>query len=221
MQTPSREAIVAEILRRYPRTYGEELGIRSLERPSPLFKLLVMALLMSARIRGSVASAAAGALFARGWTTAAAMAQAGWEERVRTLNRSGYARYDERTATMLGDTSALLVDRYRGDLRRLRAAAGNDPDEERRLLEECKGIGDVGADIFFREVQRSWSELYPFADQRALSAAGQLGLGRDVDALAELATGIDFVRLVNGLVRVDLDGSYDEITARADATQTP
>jgi hypothetical protein len=203
------------MLARYPRTFGEALGIRSLETPSPLFKLLVMALLMSARIRASAAFAAAEALFAQRWTTARAMADATWEQRVRVLNRSGYARYDGRTATMLGDTSALLLDRYGGDLRRLRAAAGNDPHEERRLLEECKGIGDVDADIFFREVQRSWSELYPFADPRALAAAERLGLGRDVDALVELATGIDLVRLVSGLVRVDLEDAYEEITARS------
>jgi hypothetical protein len=100
------------------------------------------------------------------------------------LNQAGYARYDERTSTILADTSALLLDRYGGDLRRLRAAAGHDSAAERRLLKEFKGIGDVGVDIFFREAQRAWSELYPFADRRALQAAGRLGLGADVAARA-------------------------------------
>ena len=80
----------------------------------------------------------------------------------------------------------MLLDRYQGDLRKLREAAGRDPQEERRLLEEFKGIGDVGADIFMREVQLVWDELYPFADRRGLSAAARLGLGDDAQALSAL-----------------------------------
>jgi hypothetical protein len=83
-----------------------------------------MALLMSARIRASTALDAARALFRRRWTTVPRMAEASWEERARVLNESGYARYDERTSTALGDTAQLLIDRYGGDLRRLRRAAG-------------------------------------------------------------------------------------------------
>ena len=203
--------LVKAVLRRYPRTYAEELGLRSLDTPSPLFRLLVMALLMSARIRASIALEAARVVSRRGWNTPRRMVEASWEERARALNGAGYARYDERTSTMLGETAQLLLDRYGGDLRRLRADAGRDPRAERRLLKQFKGIGDVGVDIFFREAQRSWSELYPFADRRALHAAAQLGLGSDVAGLTRLASGDDFVRLVSGLVRVDLEKAYQEI----------
>jgi hypothetical protein len=41
----------------------------------------------------------------------------------------------------------------RGDLRRLRAEAGQDPRQERRLLKAVKGLGEVGVDILFREAQ--------------------------------------------------------------------
>jgi hypothetical protein len=215
MARPSSQDVAHVVLAHYPHTYGEQLGIHSLETPSGLFKLLVMALLMSARIRAGVAFDAAEALFARGWTTARSMANSSWTERVRTLNQSGYARYDERTATMLADTANLLLDCYRGDLRRLRAAAGADPAVERALLKECKGIGDVGVDIFFRETQRSWPELFPFADLRALQAAERLGLNPDATALVRLVDRQDFARLVTGLVRTDLEGTYDEITAKA------
>ncbi len=76
----------------------------------------------------------------------------------------------------------------------------------------------MGVDIFFREVQRSWPELYPFADRRALLAAERLGLGGDVAGLRRLAGDDEFVRLVSGLVRVGLDRSDDEIVALATAT---
>ena len=164
--------LAGAVLQLYPRTFSEELGLRSLDTPSGSFRLLVMALLMSARIRASTALDAARALFRRRWTTPSRMADAPWDERARVLNESGYARYDERTSTALGDTAQLIVDRYGGDLRRLRCAADRDPTVERRLLKQCKGIGDVGVDIFFREAQRTWAELYPFADRRPPGPGG-------------------------------------------------
>jgi len=203
--TTAGDDVASELLRRYPRTYAEELGIDRLDRPSDLFRMLVLALLMSARIRASIAADAATALFGKGWRTARAMAEASWEARARTLNRAGYARYDERTSTMLGETSRFLLDRYNGDLRRLREEARHQPEDERRLLKECKGIGDVGTDIFCREVQREWSELYPFADERALRAAKRFGLAADARSLANLTSRADFPRLISALVRADLE----------------
>lgn len=204
------------MLVRYPATYGEELGIRSPGTPSGLWRILVMALLMGARIRADVALSAARALSKQRWNTAAAMAGSTWEARAKTLNEAGYARYDERTSRMLGDTADLALDRYRGDLRRLREAAGRDPAAERRRLQEFPGIGGTSADIFCREAQRAWSELAPFADRRALDAAGRLGLGGEARELARLVDGEDdLARLVNGLVRTSLDQAYEDVLAAA------
>lgn len=50
------------------------------------------------------------------------------------------------------------------------------PDRERELLTKFKGIGQVGDDIFFREVQVAWDELYPFANKKAIAAAKKLDL---------------------------------------------
>ena len=74
-------------------------------------------------------------------------------------------------------------------------------------------------DIFFREAQRTWDELYPFADRRAREAARRLGLDDDAEGLTRLGGGDDFVRLVNGLVRVDLDEVYNEVIALASGRQ--
>jgi endonuclease III len=212
---PSRHHIAQAVLARYPATYGEELGVRSPATPSGSFRILTMALLMGARIRADVALAAARALARQRWNTPQAMAAATWAERAQTLNRAGYARYDERTSTMLGDTAQAVIVHYHGDLRRLRDAAGRDVNRERRSLQELPGIGATSADIFLREIQRAWNEAYPFADRRALSAADRLGLGDDVRALTRIATGDDFARLVSGLVRTDLDKAYDEVLSAA------
>lgn len=48
-------------------------------------------------------------------------------------------KYQERTATMLGEMADRLLDEYGGDLRRLRDAADRDPAQERKLLKRFKG----------------------------------------------------------------------------------
>jgi hypothetical protein len=162
---PPADTVIEALLERHGQTYAEELGIDVAKgTPSVLFRLLVASILFSARIGAGQAVKAARALSDAGWTTADKLTATSWRERVRVLNRHGYARYDERTASMLGDAYELLLDRYRGDLRRLRAEAGQDPRQERRLLTEVKGLGQVGVDIFFREAQapgrscsRSWT----------------------------------------------------------------
>ncbi len=216
MAKPSRSAIERELVDRHGRTYAEELRV-NLARgtPSALFKLLVAAILFSARIGAKQGVRAAGALFEQGWTTAGKLAGSTWEERVRVLDRSGYARYDERTATMLGQASELLLERYGGDLRRLREEAGRDPNRERALLRQLKGLGNVGIDIFFREVQVAWDELYPFADERALGEARQLGLPGDAKALARGHDRQAFARLVAALVRSSLAKDHDQILQTA------
>lgn len=209
--------IVDALLDRHGRTFCDEAGIRiETNKPAPLFQSLCLALLFSARIRASIAVDAMRALLDRGWTTAEHMAEAEWGDRVDALNGAGYARFDEKTSTMLGDAAELLLDRYRGDLRRLRAAAGDKPEDERRRLKEVKGIGDVGVDIFFREAQTAWPELYPFADAKSLAGARALGLPDEAGELAQLVERDDFARLVTALVRMELAGDADAIRAAAD-----
>lgn len=208
--------IVRVLMERHGRTYAEELGIQVEDNsPSSLFRLLCAALLYSARIRAATATKAAGAIADQGWTTPEKILAATWEERVRVLDTAGYVRYDERTSTMLGQTAQLLMDKYQGDVRNLRKKADRLPDEERRLLKEFKGIGDVGVNIFFREVQLTWDELFPFADTRALEGARRLGLEPDAAALARFVERRDFPKLVAALVRAVLARDHAEILKEA------
>jgi hypothetical protein len=201
------------LLDRYGRTYADELRIDVAKgTPAPLFRLLCAAALMSARIDAGIATEAARNLARRGWRSPRKLAESTWEQRVEALNAAGYTRYQERTATILGDLTEHLLERWRGDLRRLRDEAGRDPKAERELLREFKGVGDVGVDIFFREAQVAWEELYPFADRRALDAAARLKLPKDAKRLAKLAGSRDeYARLVAGLVRVELADDYAEL----------
>ncbi len=215
MKDPDR--IVQVLLSRHGRTYPQEVGIRlTRNTPAPLFQTLCLSLLFSARIRASVAVSAMRALLEAGWTTAEHMASATRSSRIAVLNEAGYGRFDEKTSTMLGDAADLILQRYRGDLRRLRSAAGEDPTQERRKLEQLKGIGDVGVDIFFRDIQAVWPELYPFADSKSLEAAKALGLPQDSRKLAECVPRSDFPRLVSALTRTALAGDAARIRDEAD-----
>ena len=210
-----QKAIVKAILERYPESYAEALRINvGKNTPSPLYQWLLCALLMSARISANQARQAAAALFDAGWTTPEKMAATTWEQRVKVLNENGYARYDESTARYIADTTEIINDRYSGDLRNLRKEAENDPERERALLQQFKGIGKVGADIFFREVQVAWEEHFPFVDRKAAEAAADLGL--DSEALADLAGKRENLpRLLTGLVRAALDDAKDDILKAA------
>ncbi|GAA5079467.1 endonuclease III [Thermocatellispora tengchongensis] len=182
------EALVETLLDRYGgKTYAEAAGIRLADRPQPLYQLLVLATLLSARISADIAVAAARELFAAGYRSPGAMLKASWQDRVDALGRGHYRRYDERTATMLGDGAKLLLDRWRGDLRRLRDEAGGDRGRLEELLMEFPGIGPAGAAIFLREAQAVWPQVAPYLDDRVLDGARRVGLPDRPGTLAGLA----------------------------------
>jgi hypothetical protein len=190
------------VLARHGTTYAEEAGIGLTDEPAPLFQLLVLAQLLSARIGSGIAVATAAELFAAGWTTPQRLRDASRPRVVATLGRGGYRRYDERTATQLRDMAALVLDRYAGDLRRLGEEADGDVDRAAGLLQEVRGIGPTGAAVFLREAQAVWPWLRPYLDGRAREGARRLGLPDDAGDLARLVAGGDLARFAAGLVRV-------------------
>ncbi|MEU6684741.1 endonuclease [Streptomyces sp. NPDC046832] len=200
-----RQRVVRELLGAHGRTYAEDAGIGLKDTPQPLYRLLVLSHLLSARIRGSVALATARALHEAGLRDPRRMARASWQERVDALGRGGYRRYDERTATQLGDGAELLTERWGGDLRRLRGEADGKVPELRRLLQEFPGIGPAGADIFLREAQGVWPEAAPYLDAKALQGAERLNLPTDPERLAELAGDTDPAVFAAALVRAAVE----------------
>ncbi|MBF8186455.1 hypothetical protein ITP53_12030 [Nonomuraea sp. K274] len=211
------KAVLDVLLDRYGRTFAGEAGIKLSDHPKPLYQLLVLAMLLSARISAEVAVAAAKELFAAGYSTPKAMREASWQDRVDALGRGHYRRYDERTATMLGDGADLLIDRWKGDLRKLRDEAKGDDRRVAALLMEFPGIGPTGADIFLREAQAVWPQVAPHLDQRVLDGAGKLGLPRQARPLASLAHSNDeLARLSAALVRVSRSKrTVDEVKSAA------
>lgn len=218
MTEDRRRRVVQALLAGHGTTFAEQAGIRLSDRPSPLYRLLVLTVLLSARISSALGVAAARELSRSGLRTASAMAEATWQQRVDALGRAGYRRFDERTATLLGDGALTVVERWGGDLRRLRSEADGDVGHLRRALQDLPGIGPLGSAVFCREVQGLWPEVAPFVDDRASAGARALGLPVSPRALAQLVPPHDLPRLVAACVRVSLD---DDLVApvRASASE--
>ncbi|WP_033216704.1 hypothetical protein [Kitasatospora phosalacinea] len=192
---------VSGLLDEHGRTYAREAGITLRDRPSPLYRLLVLTVLSSIRISADTATAAARELSRAGLRTPRAMADSTWQDRVDALGRAHYVRYDESTATALGDGARLVLERWRGDLRRMAAEAGGDPGALRGLLREVPRIGPVGADVFCREAQAVWPWLRPSFDARVCRTARDLGLPGTPEGLARLVPPQEYAVLGAALVR--------------------
>jgi hypothetical protein len=208
------DAVVARVLDRYGITYADEAGVGLTDEPAPLFRLLVLAQLLSARIGAGIAVATAAELFAAGWTTPQALRDAGRGSVVAALGRGGYRRYDERTATQLREMASLLLVRHGGDLRAL--AETEDVGRAAALVQEVKGIGPTGAAVFLREVQAVWPWVRPYLDDRARAGARRVGLPDDARALARLVAGEDLARFAAGLVRISRLGAAHDPIGRDD-----
>ncbi len=201
---------VDRLLDRAGTTYAAQAGIRLADTPAPLYRLLVMSVLLSTRISADIAVAATAELVRSGMGTPERMRAASWQDRVDALGRAHYKRYDESTATALGEGAELMRTEYRDDLRRLRARAERDPDAIRELLTAFPRLGPVGAEIFCREAQAVWPELRPTLDRKAIDGAKAIGLPADTDELAGLVRPGQVATLASALVRVALDKDLAE-----------
>lgn len=196
--------VTKELLERAGTTYAEDAGITLKDTPKPLFQLLVLCMLASKPIDADIAVRAARELFHAGLRTPDTVLDADRDTMIKAFGRASYARYDESSATRLIEMATLVQDKYGGDLRKLADASGRDVTAASTLLQEFKGIGAAGADIFLREVQSVWHWVQPYFDDRARSTAEELGLPSDARQLGELAPR-KTAELAAALVRASLD----------------
>ncbi|AHH22031.1 hypothetical protein NONO_c72740 [Nocardia nova SH22a] len=204
------DRIARELLDCAGTTYAAEAGITLADKPAPLFQLLMLSQLLSTRIAARIAVAATRELVSTGYRTPQRVADADWQELVDALGRGHYRRYDESTATRLGENAAIVIDRYHGDLRKLVDESDRDPARLAESLQQFHGIGPTGADIFLREVQDVWTWLRPHFDERARRGADLLHLSGDPKDLDRLSRSGHDAELAAALVRVSLDRELAE-----------
>jgi endonuclease III len=212
-----QKRLVTALLERFGQTYAEQAQITLADKPAPLYQLLVLTTMLSHRISADLAVEGAKAVFASGYRTPEHLRDASWQDRVDALGRGHFRRYDESTATTLGEVAVTVLERWDGDLRRLRDAAGADPGRIHELLMQFKGIGPTGADIFLREVQGVWPQVAPYVDAKVTQGSRLLGLPTNAASLADLAgSPARMARLASALVRVSLDPDAAQQITTAD-----
>lgn len=199
---PTTAETARALVERHGTTFAAAAGIRLSNTPAPLWQLLVLTQLLSARISSDAAVASARELFDAAWCTPQTLRASTWHERVAALGRRGYRRYDVSTATRLDDNAQLLITRWDGDLRRLRDDAGGDPAQIARRLRDFAGIGPTGAAIFLREVQDIWPTVSPYVDGLVRKGATIAGLPTGAADLAACTPGGKMAALCAALVRV-------------------
>lgn len=143
-----------------PGTFAEQAGLRLTDTPQALFRLLVLSLLVGTGAEPRLAAIAARVLTRAGLRSPGRLADAGQDEVAVLLGDAGLSRQNQIARRLVAVATAVRDDHH-SDLRRLRAAAGQDPRAERRALRDLPGLGNEGADVFLTEVGSVWPEAGP------------------------------------------------------------
>jgi endonuclease III len=172
-------------------SYSVELGL-DLTKPEDRFKWFLASVLFAKRISAETAKETYLYFEQEELTSPNAILQAGWDRLVEVLDFGGYTRYDFSTATNLLAIAKTLLEKY-GSLERLHAESSSPRDLESRL-QEFRGVGPVGVNIFLRELRGVWEKAKPKPSLMAVATAQRIGIGPE-----------DVERYESQLVRLNLE----------------
>jgi len=161
-------------------SYSSELDL-DLSKAEDRFKWFLASVLFAKRISAQTAKETYLYFEQEDLTSLDAILEAGWDRLVEVLDSGGYTRYDFSTATNLLGIAKALKEKY-GNIERLHAESSSPEDLERRL-QEFKGVGPVGVNIFLRELRGIWEKAKPKPSLMAVATAQKIGLNpKDVES---------------------------------------
>ncbi len=172
-------------------SYSNELNL-DLSKAEDRFKWFLASVLFAKRISAQTAKETYLYFEQEELTNPEAILEAGWDRLVEVLDSGGYTRYDFSTATNLLGIAKVLKEKY-GDLERLNAESSSPADLERHL-QEFKGVGPVGVNIFLRELRGIWKKAKPKPSPIAIATAQKIGLNPE-----------DVERYESQLIRLNLE----------------
>lgn len=171
-----------EKLERDFETYPQEFGL-DLRKEEDQFKWFLASVLFAARISYKIAKNAYLEFEKEGLTTPDSIIDAGWDKLVEVLDKGGYTRYDESTATNLLELSKKLKEEY-GSIGNLYQQATSKTDLEKKL-KDFKGVGPTTVNIFLREMRGVWDYAKPKISPPGEKMAQKLGI-EDKEEIKEL-----------------------------------
>ncbi|MFC4166123.1 hypothetical protein [Teichococcus aestuarii] len=157
------------------------------------------------------------ALRLRGWRSAGALGAQPAGSLESLLREAGYKGHAAPLSRRLHAMAAHLAECWEGTPDALRLAANGQVAALRRLLRKMPGLGKAAVDSFCQDMQLLWTELYPFAEPRALRAARRLRLGGDAAALAGNCPPEELPRLAAALAQIERQDGYTLLTRRLSA----
>jgi hypothetical protein len=195
---------IKELLKLYPKTYSEELGIDLKSGKSEeIFKWFLASILYAKPIRESSATKTYFCFLKHGITSVKKILDTGWNGLVEILDEGGYTRYDFSTADKLLEVFGNLQKLYNGDLNILHEKARDSKDLEERIKALGKGIGETTVSIFLREMRYCWKKADPKPSPLVKLAMKDLRI-KDLKNFAKRKK-VDVVKLESALVRYAKD----------------
>ena len=217
------------------KTYGDVLSLFPFEE-------LVSAVVLSRPISHALGMRTLRTIFNGDYkfVTPGKLRDAGAEKRLQAV-WDARTQHKDKTAQQLGELADVVCDKFAEgaddtSLEKLRKQAGHDLEKEREILQKSvKGLGKTGLNIFYRRVQATWTEAFPFADERTSKSLERLGLPESAEELdkfvnekwnelrgafkgekdTHLARRKAFVLILERAVAIDLEGNIDELLIKA------
>lgn len=208
---------VEALLEKFGKRYSEVLGINlDSGKDDEIFKWFLASVLFGAPIIETSVIKTYKCFQKYEVLTPERILETGWDGLVRILDEGSYTRYDFKTADKLLEVMRNLMEKYNGSLNLLHSKASNAKDLENGLKDLGKGIGDVTASVFLRELREVWEKAKPNPTSLVVSAAENLGIVKNKiaeNALKQLedfwaknkVAGESFVNFETALLRLGKD----------------
>lgn len=208
---------VEALLEKFGKRYSEVLGINlDSGKDDEIFKWFLASVLFGAPIIETSVIKTYKCFQKYEVLTPERILETGWDGLVRILDEGSYTRYDFKTADKLLEVMRNLMEKYNGSLNLLHSKASNAKDLENGLKDLGKGIGDVTASVFLRELREVWEKAKPNPTSLVVSAAKNLGIVKNKtgeNALKQLedfwaknkVAGESFVNFETALLRLGKD----------------
>lgn len=208
---------VEALLEKFGKRYSEVLGINlDSRKDDEIFKWFLASVLFGAPIIETSVIKTYKCFQKYEVLTPERILETGWDGLVRILDEGSYTRYDFKTADKLLEVMRNLMEKYNGSLNLLHSKASNAKDLENGLKDLGKGIGDVTASVFLRELREVWEKAKPNPTSLVVSAAKNLGIVKNKiaeNALKQLedfwaknkVAGESFVNFETALLRLGKD----------------
>jgi len=173
----NKHKFIQALLKKLGGKFSTALGISLKDSDSEeVFKWFLASILFGTRISEKIAVNTYKEFEKRKALSLDTILKTGWDGLVQILDGGGYVRYDFKTATKLLEIMQDLREEYNGNLNQLHKEAKDPKDLEKKLKCLGKGIGEITANIFLRELREVWEKAEPYPSDLVVLACKKSGL---------------------------------------------